>query len=144
MERTAITLAPTLTLTLTLTLEPSPDPNQERAAKLSGARFAVLKGSIARLERALQNLFVDTHVDKHGYTEAAVPYIVGADALKGTGQLPKFEEDLFELKARLRITYHGHLPRSMATRTTATPTTPLARRRSTAGAASSSPRPRCP
>merc|ERR1740130_731327 len=63
--------------------------------------FAVLKGSIARLERALQNLFVDTHVDKHGYTEAAVPYIVGADALKGTGQLPKFEEDLFELKAPL-------------------------------------------
>ena len=108
MERTAITLAPTLTLTLTLTLEPSPDPNQERAAKLSGARFAVLKGSIARLERALQNLFVDTHVDKHGYTEAAVPYIVGADALKGTGQLPKFEEDLFELKARSHISQPPH------------------------------------
>ena len=108
MERTAITLAPTLTLTLTLTLEPSPDHNQERAAKLSGARFAVLKGSIARLERALQNLFVDTHVDKHGYTEAAVPYIVGADALKGTGQLPKFEEDLFELKARSHISQPPH------------------------------------
>lgn len=75
--------------------------DMERAAKLSGARFAVLKGSIARLERALQNLFVDTHVDKHGYTEAAVPYVVGAEALKGTGQLPKFEEDLFELKAPL-------------------------------------------
>jgi len=60
----------------------------------------VLKGSIARLERALQSLFIDTHVDKHGYTEAAVPYIVGGDALQGTGQLPKFEEDLFELKAR--------------------------------------------
>ena len=60
----------------------------------------MLKGSIARLERALQSLFIDTHVDKHGYTEAAVPYIVGGDALQGTGQLPKFEEDLFELKAR--------------------------------------------
>ena len=72
----------------------------ERAAKLSGARFAVLKGSLARLERAVINLFLDTHTIKHGYTETNVPYIVGADALKGTGQLPKFEEDLFELKAR--------------------------------------------
>jgi len=73
----------------------------ERAAKLSGSRFAVLKGSVARLERALMNYFVDTHTTKHGYTEAAVPFLVGADMLYGTGQLPKFEEDLFELKAPL-------------------------------------------
>jgi len=71
--------------------------DMERAAKLSGSRFAVLKGSIARLERALLNFFIDTHTTQHGYVEAAVPYIVGADMLKGTGQLPKFEEDLFQL-----------------------------------------------
>jgi len=75
--------------------------DMERAAKLSGARFAVLKGSVARLERAIMNLFLDTHTAHHGYVEANVPYIVGADALHGTGQLPKFEEDLFELKAPL-------------------------------------------
>ena len=62
------------------------------AAKLSGARFAVLKGSLARMERALISLFLDMHTAEHGYTEAAVPFLVGRDALEGTGQLPKFEE----------------------------------------------------
>ena len=75
----------------------------------------MLKGSIARLERALQSLFIDTHVDKHGYTEAAVPYIVGGDALQGTGQLPKFEEDLFELKARSHEIARDRTPRSQHT-----------------------------
>mmetsp|Transcript_29872 Transcript_29872/g.72724 ORF Transcript_29872/g.72724 Transcript_29872/m.72724 type:complete len:492 (+) Transcript_29872:20-1495(+) len=73
----------------------------DSAAKLSGSRFAVLRGSLARLERALINFFVDTHTTKHGYTEVMVPYIVGGDALFGTGQLPKFEEDLFRLQAPL-------------------------------------------
>ena len=59
----------------------------------------MLRGSIARLERALINFFVDMHTTKHGYTEVAVPYLVGGDALYGTGQLPKFEEDLFKLQA---------------------------------------------
>ena len=61
----------------------------------------MLRGSIARLERALINFFVDMHTSKHGYTEVAVPYLVGGDALYGTGQLPKFEEDLFKLQEPL-------------------------------------------
>eukprot|EP00746_Dinoflagellata_sp_MGD_P143173 gnl/MRDRNA2_/MRDRNA2_76037_c0_seq1.p1 gnl/MRDRNA2_/MRDRNA2_76037_c0~~gnl/MRDRNA2_/MRDRNA2_76037_c0_seq1.p1 ORF type:complete len:573 (-),score=122.24 gnl/MRDRNA2_/MRDRNA2_76037_c0_seq1:76-1794(-) len=73
----------------------------EAAGKLSGSRFAVLRGSIARLERALINFFVDMHTEQHGYTEVNVPYVVGAAALRGTGQLPKFEEDLFKLKEPL-------------------------------------------
>merc|ERR1719487_2300910 len=75
--------------------------DMDAAAKLSGSRFAVLRGSLARLERALINFFIDTHVETHGYTEVMVPYLVGADALHGTGQLPKFEEDLFKLSAPL-------------------------------------------
>ena len=75
--------------------------DMETAGKLSGSRFAVLKGGLARLERALINFFVDTHVEKHGYTECMVPYLVGGDALHGTGQLPKFEEDLFKLSEKL-------------------------------------------
>lgn len=73
----------------------------EAAAKLSGSRFAVTRGQVARLERALINFFVDTHTEQHGYTEVTVPYIVGGSALQGTGQLPKFEEDLFKLKEPL-------------------------------------------
>ena len=65
------------------------------------ARFSVLRGSLARLERALINFFLDTHTAQHGYTEAMVPYLVRQDALEGTGQLPKFEEDLFKLAAPL-------------------------------------------
>ncbi|PSJ65665.1 serine--tRNA ligase [Kumtagia ephedrae] len=67
----------------------------ERAAKLSGARFTVLKGHLARLERALGQFMLDLHTTEHGYTEVQVPLLVRDDALYGTGQLPKFEEDLF-------------------------------------------------
>lgn len=73
----------------------------ERASKLSGTRFAVYKGLGARLERALVNFFLDMHTRDHGYTELMVPYMVRSSALYGTGQLPKFEEDLFKLKQQL-------------------------------------------
>ncbi len=65
------------------------------SAKLSGARFYTLRGPIARLHRALAQLMLDTHTTEHGYTECYVPYIVNAETLTGTGQLPKFEDDLF-------------------------------------------------
>ncbi|HET6396946.1 MAG TPA: serine--tRNA ligase [Pseudoxanthomonas sp.] len=67
----------------------------ETAAKLSGARFTVLRGQLARLHRALAQFMLDLHTGEHGYEETSVPVIVNADALVGTGQLPKFEEDLF-------------------------------------------------
>lgn len=67
----------------------------ETAAKLSGARFTVLRGQLARLHRALAQFMLDLHVSTHGYEETNVPVIVSADAMQGTGQLPKFEEDLF-------------------------------------------------
>lgn len=73
----------------------------ERGVKLSGTRFAVYKGLGARLERALINYFINTHADQHGYTELMVPYMVKASALYGTGQLPKFEADLFKLTTEL-------------------------------------------
>jgi seryl-tRNA synthetase len=69
----------------------------ERAAKIAGARFAVLTGLGARLERALINFCLDLHTKRHGYTEVLPPFITNADALFGTGQLPKFEQDLFKL-----------------------------------------------
>jgi len=65
------------------------------AAKIAGARFSVLKGPLARLHRALGQFMLDVHTTEHGYTEAYVPYMVNADSMRGTGQLPKFEEDLF-------------------------------------------------
>lgn len=68
----------------------------ETAAKLSGARFTVLRGPIARLHRALGQFMLDLHVNAHGYEETNVPVLVNADSLRGTGQLPKFEEDLFK------------------------------------------------
>lgn len=68
------------------------------AAKLTGSRFAVMKGGIARLHRALAQFMLDTHINEHGYTECYTPYIVNADSLRGTGQLPKFEADLFAVK----------------------------------------------
>lgn len=71
--------------------------NFELAAKLTGSRFAVMQGQIARMHRALIQLMLDTHTDEHGYSETYVPYMVNADSLKGTGQLPKFEEDLFKI-----------------------------------------------
>jgi len=67
----------------------------EAASRISGARFAVLRGPLARLHRALIQFMLDVHTGSHGYTEVYVPYIVNADALIGTGQLPKFGEDLF-------------------------------------------------
>ncbi|WP_321347057.1 serine--tRNA ligase [Halopseudomonas oceani] len=70
----------------------------ETAAKLSGARFALMRGPIARLHRALAQFMLDLHVNEHGYEEAYTPYLVQAEALQGTGQLPKFEEDLFKIK----------------------------------------------
>ncbi len=69
----------------------------ETAAKLSGARFAVLRGPIARMHRALAQFMINLHTGEHGYEEAYTPYLVQAPALQGTGQLPKFEEDLFKI-----------------------------------------------
>ena len=69
----------------------------ERATKIAGARFAVLNGAGARLERALIDFMLDTHTREHGYTETLPPFIVNRDSLFGTGQLPKFEQDLFKL-----------------------------------------------
>ncbi|MBB3394322.1 MULTISPECIES: serine--tRNA ligase [unclassified Rhizobium] len=68
----------------------------ERAAKLSGSRFTVLTGPLARLERALGQFMIDLHTSEHGYTEVSSPLMVRAEALYGTGNLPKFEEDLFK------------------------------------------------
>lgn len=70
----------------------------DTAAKIAGARFAVMQGSLARLHRALIQFMLDLHTRAHGYTEVYVPYMVNAASLRGTGQLPKFEQDLFALK----------------------------------------------
>jgi seryl-tRNA synthetase len=72
------------------------------AVKITGSRFSVMKGGLARLHRALAQFMLDVHTSEHGYTEVYVPYLVNADSMRGTGQLPKFEEDLF------------HVPRSDA------------------------------
>ncbi len=69
----------------------------DTGAKLSGARFTLMKGPVARLHRALAQFMLDTQTEKHGYTECYTPYLVNAETLLGTGQLPKFEEDLFSL-----------------------------------------------
>ena len=69
--------------------------NFELGSKLTGSRFTVLQGGLARLHRALAAFMLDVQTEQHGYTECYVPYIVNADSLRGTGQLPKFEEDLF-------------------------------------------------
>jgi len=68
------------------------------AAKIAGARFVVMNGRLARLHRALIQFMLDLHTREHGYTETYAPYLVNADSLRGTGQLPKFEQDLFALK----------------------------------------------
>ncbi|MGB1408495.1 serine--tRNA ligase [Alloalcanivorax venustensis] len=75
----------------------------ERASKLSGARFAVMSGQLARLHRALIDFMLDTHAVEHGYQELYVPYLVGPEALRGTGQLPKFEEDLFKMEGEREL-----------------------------------------
>ncbi len=67
----------------------------ETAAKISQARFVTLKGPLAKLQRALTQFMLDQHTEQHGYTETYVPYLVNADSLRGTGQLPKFADDLF-------------------------------------------------
>ena len=72
------------------------------AVKITGSRFSVMKGALARLHRALAQFMLDVHTTEHGYSEVYVPYLVNADSMRGTGQLPKFEEDLF------------HVPRSDA------------------------------
>jgi len=69
----------------------------ETAVKISGARFSLLKGPLARLHRGLAQFMLNTHTGEHGYTETYVPYLVNADSMRGTGQLPKFEEDLFRV-----------------------------------------------
>src|SRR5512147_468976 len=69
----------------------------ETATKIAGARFSLLKGPLARLHRALAQFMLDTHTEQHGYTETYVPYMVNAESMRGTGQLPKFEEDLFRV-----------------------------------------------
>jgi seryl-tRNA synthetase len=70
----------------------------EAAGRISGARFTVIRGALARLQRALAQFMLDLHTREHGYTEMYVPYLVGAQAMIGTGQLPKFEQDLFAVR----------------------------------------------
>ncbi len=70
----------------------------ELASKITGSRFAVMQGGIARLHRALIQFMLDTHINEHGYTEIYVPYMVNSESLMGTGQLPKFEQDLFKIE----------------------------------------------
>jgi seryl-tRNA synthetase len=71
----------------------------ETAAKISGARFSIMRGGLARLHRALAQFMLDLHTGEHGYTELYVPYLVNASTLQGTGQLPKFEADLFRVQS---------------------------------------------
>ncbi len=71
----------------------------ELASKITGSRFAVMQGNMARLHRALTQFMLDTHINEHGYNEVYVPFMVNADSLRGTGQLPKFEKDLFKIEA---------------------------------------------
>lgn len=73
--------------------------SQDQGAKIAGSRFTVLHSSLARLHRALTQFMLDTHTEQHNYQEVYVPYIVNATSLQGTGQLPKFEEDLFKVVA---------------------------------------------
>ena len=87
----------------------------EAAAKISGARFTIIKSQLARMERALGQFMLDLHTTEHGYMEVQPPYLVRSDALYGTNQLPKFEEDLFKIAedawmqdARLRADRHGY------------------------------------
>ena len=75
----------------------------EAASRISGARFVVMRGAMAGLQRALAQFMLDLHTRKHGYTEVYVPYLVAASTLQGTGQLPKFEQDLFALRGEQRF-----------------------------------------
>ncbi len=80
-----------------LTSATGPQLDFEAGVKLSGTRFTVMRGPLARMHRALSQFMLDTHVNEHGFTECYVPYIVNAESMTGTGQLPKFEEDLFKV-----------------------------------------------
>jgi seryl-tRNA synthetase len=82
----------------------------ERGTKLSGARFTVLKGAAARLERALMSFMLDLHSTKHGYTEVWPPALVNDESLRGTGQLPKFAEDLFRISSDWQKTAQENTP----------------------------------
>jgi len=84
----------------------------ERAAKLSGSRFVVLRGQVARLQRSLIQFMLDVHVNDHGYTEVYVPYLVNEESLFGTGQLPKFDADLFHVEGEtgLRLIPTAEVP----------------------------------
>jgi seryl-tRNA synthetase len=82
----------------------------ESAAKISGSRFVVLKGSIAKLHRALAQLMLDMHTERHGYQEINVPLMVNAASMRGTGQLPKFEEDLFKVPRKMGGQEDGQEP----------------------------------
>ncbi|ROR32153.1 serine--tRNA ligase [Inmirania thermothiophila] len=75
----------------------------ERAAKLAGARFVVLHGGLARLQRALIQFMLDLHTGEHGYLETYAPYLVNAESMRGTGQLPKFEDELFAVEGERRL-----------------------------------------
>ncbi len=76
----------------------------ERGAKVSGSRFLYYKGLGARLERAIYNYMLDLHVEKHGYTEMITPYLVNEQSMYGTGQFPKFKEDVFQLTDERNLT----------------------------------------
>ena len=80
------------------------------AAKIASSRFALMRGPLARLHRALAQFMLDTHIQEHGYEEVYVPYLVNADSLRGTGQLPKFEEDLFKLDNGLYLIPTAEVP----------------------------------
>ncbi|WP_419420246.1 serine--tRNA ligase [Legionella sp. D16C41] len=95
----------------------------ELAAKIAGSRFVVMKHELARLHRALIQFMLDIHTQEHGYKEIYVPYIVNADSLLGTGQLPKFEKDLFKIKGdeQYYLTSTSEIPVTNTVRNTITP-----------------------
>ncbi|NTV94318.1 MAG: serine--tRNA ligase [Thiobacillus sp.] len=80
------------------------------AAKIASARFALMRGDLARLHRALVQFMLDTHTREHGYEEVYVPYLVNAESMRGTGQLPKFEEDLFKLSNGMYLIPTAEVP----------------------------------
>ena len=85
----------------------------EAATKISGARFSLMKGAVARLHRALAQFMLDTHTQEHGYTEVYVPYLVNEDSLFGTGQLPKFKADLFRVPRTKFELHEGVVERAL-------------------------------
>ena len=99
----------------------------KNGVKLSGARFVVMKGQIARLHRALAQFMLDLHTQQHGYTECYVPYLVNPDSLYGTGQLPKFSEDLFNTGINGEGDEEGHVRKFSLIPTSEVPLTNMAR-----------------